>query len=159
MSEPRYLNIGCGSKPYSNCINIDIRREVRLEVQADLLHLPFRDNIFDKIIANDIVEHFTANQVKILFAECRRVLKMYRPILIKTPYLEAIFENYKRRIFSDREITRRLFGSQDYPGNFHFQIYNPGILIELMKECGFPASIYKEDPESSTNFILESYKQ
>ncbi|MBW2992723.1 class I SAM-dependent methyltransferase [Candidatus Woesearchaeota archaeon] len=73
------LNIGSGSFPYINSINIDISYEMLYwnpsenKIQADALFLPFKDKSFDSAIAV-----FVANYIKDLadfIQELKRVLK------------------------------------------------------------------------------------
>lgn len=153
------LNIGCGSKKYTDCINIDVRREVRPEVQADLRFLPFRDGVIERIIAEDVIEHFTREEAKLLLKECFRTLKLGGFLNIKTPFFDKIVKYYQERIFSEDEIVRRIFGGQDYESNFHMYIYNPSTMQILLEECGFKYSAYIGEEKGRSNFMMEAQKQ
>ena len=56
---PRKLNLGCGSHSREGWVNLDIAAQPGIDVVHDIenLPLPFPDNHFDEILAQDILEH------------------------------------------------------------------------------------------------------
>ena len=65
------LDVGCGLRK-DGTINIDSDVSVRPDILCDMLHLPFRENSFDKIILRWVVEH-TLNP-DLLITESHKVL-------------------------------------------------------------------------------------
>lgn len=67
------LNLGCGHEPKSGWVNVDRRMIVGVtDLVADIRHLPFRDQQFDAIVAENVLEHLTDPRPAI--AEIARVL-------------------------------------------------------------------------------------
>jgi len=83
------LDVGCGhlsSHLSRGEINVDINKPVRIPenfILADAHHLPFIDNLFEKVYFYDIIEH-VENPSKCL-REIHRVLKVGGKIEISTP--------------------------------------------------------------------------
>ena len=71
------LDVGCGRNPKNvnnaECIHIDVVKYDTVDLVADALHLPFKDCIFDEIIASEVVEHL--DRPEVFFREAHRVLK------------------------------------------------------------------------------------
>lgn len=104
VSELTTLDLGCGFgektvsfQPFSSClIGLDIRSECvravrNLGVQAiiaDATSLPFRDEVFDRVVCFDLVEH-VANSLGLL-NEVNRVLKKNAILLLTTPNAKRV---------------------------------------------------------------------
>lgn len=87
------LEIGCGSRPYrpkkgEKAIHLDIRKLPDVEVVHDLNNIPypFRDNRFDVIIANHVIEHL--DNVPRVMEELHRILKPKGAIKIRAPFFK-----------------------------------------------------------------------
>lgn len=158
------LNLGCGEKVFDEypeghkCINFDNRSLKGVDVVGDVRHISFPDSIFDYILASDIIEHFTIKETKHLLLEWKRLLKPNGVLEIKTPNLKFLAENYVKGL-RDRAhphpadfFSYHVFGGQDYPGNFHYVIFDRDWLNLVCKECGFEELEYKEIAQ---NFILK----
>ncbi len=87
------LDLGCNDgpfKPYiSNYVGLDmasacLRKFEAMNLQAIGQHLPFRDGVFERIFASEILEHVWARDQ--VLGECRRVLKPGGEILLSVPY-------------------------------------------------------------------------
>lgn len=50
------LNVGCGGDRWGK-VRLDIARNVRPTIIADIQHLPFVDNSFDVAKASHVLEH------------------------------------------------------------------------------------------------------
>ena len=45
------LNLGCGTDYRKGYINVDVSRNIKVDVLADLnLGLPFKDNVFEEVL-------------------------------------------------------------------------------------------------------------
>ena len=57
----RILDLGCGSNRREGAVGVDITRGSAADVIADLdrSFYPFRDNTFDRIVYNQVIEHLT----------------------------------------------------------------------------------------------------
>lgn len=80
------LNLGCGSAPLRDHVNVDISPDVGADVVHDLDTgpWPFPDDCCESIAAQDVFEHL-ANPI-LFMTECHRVLKAGGLLLIKSPH-------------------------------------------------------------------------
>ncbi|RYY70133.1 MAG: class I SAM-dependent methyltransferase [Chitinophagaceae bacterium] len=93
----KLMDFGCGSKPYKSLftqvdeyIGVDYQGEghshvnEEIEVYYDGKTLPFEDNTFDSILANEVLEHIF--NLEAILQELKRVLKPGGKILISIPF-------------------------------------------------------------------------
>ena len=86
------LDIGCNDGPYQphirRYVGLDIASAFLKKIKAPSLQalsqkLPFRMNVFERVLASEVLEHiWDRDQV---LGECRRVLKRNGKIIISTP--------------------------------------------------------------------------
>lgn len=104
------LDLGCGygavteviSKKFKT-ISVDIEhdrvkiakmRSDSIVICADGVHVPFKDNMFDLIILNDILEHLNyTNQFKIC-NEANRVIKKDGKVMVTVPNRLQLFDDH-----------------------------------------------------------------
>jgi predicted SAM-dependent methyltransferase len=154
------LNLGCGDKILDECpvgykcVNLDNRDLPGVDVVADVRKLPFEDESFDYMIASDIIEHFPLSETGNLINEWVGVLKVGGTIKIRTPNLKFLAEHYLR--YNDASfVSKHVFGGQDYPGNFHYIIFDRLWLATIFKQFGLMEVDYKEE---ETNFVAKYFK-
>lgn len=71
----RRLNVGCGDRPREGWINLDCQQRPGVDVVHDARQgLPFPDNSFDELLADNFLEHFVSEHVVLLINEFHRVL-------------------------------------------------------------------------------------
>lgn len=82
------LNIGSSSKKvYSNTINFDIGKFENVDVVGDGKKLPFKNNSFDVVLIESVLEHI--DEPEIVIKEGYRVLKKGGKIYISIPFVFA----------------------------------------------------------------------
>lgn len=161
------LNLGCGKDIREGYLNIDMYASDGVDIICDVSNLPLKDNSADEIIASDILEHFSWRKVRNVIREWRRVLTHYGRIWIRTPRLEGIIELYQRRPKGWRRedgkgidpIVERIFGAQDYGGNFHYVIFDTHSLVRLLIEEGFFVIDVMPDGEDISNLCVTAVKR
>ena len=80
------LNIGSSSKKaYSNTINLDIGPFDNVDIVADGKNLPFKDDVFDGILIESVLEHI--DEPEIVIREAYRVLKPNGKIYVSIPFV------------------------------------------------------------------------
>jgi SAM-dependent methyltransferase len=86
------LNIGAGgtAERHPNCIEFEHKIFRHTDVVGDAHHLPFRDNVFDRVFAFNVFEHLA--DPKTAAQEIHRVLKPGGEIAIHTAFLQALHE-------------------------------------------------------------------
>lgn len=90
MKKPKILDVGSGNRPYfengADVVHMDKVKLSHTEVVHDLetFPLPFKDNEFDFIITNHVLEHI--DNFFGLMAELHRILKPKGIIKIRVPH-------------------------------------------------------------------------
>lgn len=131
------LNLGCGEKKISSYINIDNRLECNPDIVCDVRRLPYNEETVDRILASDVLEHVGRLEVEAVLREWYRVLKPGGQLIIKTPNVDTIIDAYKTHQISFDEFIRKLYGSQDYDGNYHHMGFCPESIKQLLEKVGF----------------------
>jgi predicted SAM-dependent methyltransferase len=155
------LNLGCGEKTYAfypdeeyKCINMDNRALSNVQVIGDVRKLEFPDNHFGYILASDVIEHFPISKTEDLLKEWARVLKIGGIMEIRTPNIEWVVKHY----YTTRDckfVSWHIFGGQDYPGNYHYVIFDRALLNDFCNK----ADLHEVDYSAmDSNFTLKVMK-
>lgn len=131
------LNLGCGSEILSGYTNIDAREECNPDLVCDIRKLPYDDSSVDKILASDILEHTGRLETIDVLKEWARVLKPGGILIIKIPNIDTIIDVYKAKKIPFDELVRKLYGGQQYNGNYHYTGFNPENITQLLTSVGF----------------------
>lgn len=137
------LHLGAGStaRKHPNCLEFEHKIFRHTDVVGDAHALPFRENVFDRVLAFNVFEHLRAPAVAA--CEIHRVLKPGGAVMLHTAFLQPLHEaphHYYnatefgvREWFRDFEIERC-----DVSGNF-----SPGFML------GFVAATLLESVRQS----------
>ena len=113
------LNLGCGRTALPGFIGLDMTLSAAVDVQASATELPFKDEVFDLVVASHILEHIPDSVLvsqgngrfrQTLGLDCLRdeVDRVLRPggrFLIRVPYKESS----KYEIYHFKQFDRRSF--------------------------------------------------
>ncbi|HLD90887.1 MAG TPA: class I SAM-dependent methyltransferase [Patescibacteria group bacterium] len=155
------LNIGCGNRIYKEypkgytCVNLDIRPLEGVDIVGNVEAVDLPNEQFDYILASDIIEHFPISKTIGLLKEWARLLKHGGVMEIRTPNMQWAVEYY-RQTGDAKFVSYHMFGGQDYPGNFHFVMFDVKWLSNL---CIAANLIPSNHSFEGSNFILEVYKK
>jgi len=155
----RKLNLGCGGDIRQDFINCDVRKLQGIQLRCDIEHnhLPFKDSVFDEVLAKDVIEHVSFRRVETLLKEIHRILKVKGKVIIQTPDFEQIVRKWQEgKIKGWWQISYWLYGAQDYPENTHKLIFTKSELKNLLEQIGFEVFSIEND---NTNFICEAIKK
>ncbi len=95
------LNLGCGKLHREGYVNVDLHGG---DVRADGLRLPFRDGVFDEILASHILEHVI--DLEAMMLELSRVLRPGGILMARVPYgLESLYDPFHYRAFDETTMT------------------------------------------------------
>src|ERR1017187_3334346 len=103
-------------------------------VPADLLNMPFRDDWFDAVICNHVLEHVDDDRQGM--REIRRVLKPGGWAILQVPIALALTRTIEDPSVKDESERIRGFGQRD-----HLRMYSPEDYPEGARESGFEVSI------------------
>lgn len=158
------LNLGCGNDIRDGYVNVDFRQTHPTVMVVDLSKIPwpFPDQSADEILMLDFLEHFPYTQTPRILLECYRVLKTDGDLIIQVPdgghlanalslqgeYLcnrcgTKMNDSYRSCSECGQSATeiaeaamRRLYGGQDFPGNFHFTCFTQSSLMHKAAAAG-----------------------
>lgn len=131
------LNLGCGTEKRADCININYRSEANPDLVCDVKKLPYSKQSVDKIVADDIVEHFGHKEVKNVLTHWYELLRVGGTLEIKTPNIDTIIEAYQSGRIPISELIGKLYGRQRTRGDYHYNGFNPETITELLEGIGF----------------------
>ncbi|GGF26229.1 hypothetical protein GCM10011611_35370 [Aliidongia dinghuensis] len=132
------LNLGCGHIPMEQYINVDLRELPSVDVVAEVDDLPFEAETVSEIYSAHLIEHFPQEHFR------RRLLPYWRSLLadhgvlhVVAPDGEAMLDGIAKRTYAFSDFREVLFGGQDYDGDFHYNMFTPDTLAEMLAEVGF----------------------
>ena len=89
-------------------------------------------NTADLIYMCHILEHVPRNQLSVVLKEMYRILKPNGKLRLSVPDFDYIISIYNDTNHEIECISPPLMGGQDYPANFHFEIFNKSYLEKLL---------------------------
>ena len=132
------LNIGCGHITKPDYINVDMRDLPGVDVVAEAGGLPFEPNSVDEIFSAHLIEHFPQEELRRrLLPHWRSMLKLGGSLRAVTPDGEAMLAKLAQGSYSFDDFREVLFGSQDYEGDFHYNLLTPHSLSHMIEEARF----------------------
>jgi predicted SAM-dependent methyltransferase len=132
------LNLGCGHVPLDGYLNIDRRALPGVDLVAEIDNLPFEDGEVAEIHSAHVLEHFPQEQLRrSLLPYWHRLLRTGGTLRAVVPDAEAMIDHYARGEYPYQSLREVTFGGQDYEGDFHFNMFTPESLTELLEASGF----------------------
>jgi len=112
---PIRLDIGSGSNPQKNCINID-NRDLGDNMVWDITKgIPFPDDSVEGIFSSHFIEHLTDAQSIEFLRECLRVLKSNHRLIVRCPHVLSPFAFYPGHLSFWNEQRTESLGRLEYP--------------------------------------------
>lgn len=160
--DEKKLNLGCGQDIKQGWVNLDSIKLGGVDVVWDIekLPLPFKDEEFEEILAQDILEH-TSNFISIL-KDLHRILKPRGKLSIRVPHFTSV-DNFAdpthKKMFSILTffffVKNSPFGKVDereYYFDFHFGKVQS---IKITFEHGSRLFVYNRLAKSFFNRTLK----
>jgi len=125
-------------------ISIDLNSPLAM-IKMDLTHLQFKDNSFDAVICNHVLEHIPDDRKAL--SEIYRVLKPGGWAILQVPISLSLKKTYEDPKIVDPEEREKNFGQKD-----HVRLYGQDY-EERLKKTGFLVKVYhfqKELGEAKT---------
>jgi len=132
------LNLGCGHVPLDGYLNVDRRALPGVDIVAEVDQLPFAAGEVAEICSAHLLEHFPQEQLR------RELLPYWTSLLRSDGVLRAIVPDgagmaraYASQEYGFETLRQVTFGGQDYDGDFHYNMFSPESLSEVLREAGF----------------------
>ena len=152
------LNLGCGSTPFENFINIDIRNLPSVDVVDDVGKLTkFKSNSVDAIYACHVLEHFGRHQYMKVLERWYSILKDEGILRISVPDIGEVCNQYSKGM-SFKKLVGFLYGGQTYKENYHYIGFDFESLESDLKSVGFKA-VYKWDWRKTEHSHIDDFSQ
>ena len=136
--QPIRLNVGCGHIPHPDKLNVDVRELPGVDIIAGAENLPFEPTSVDLIYAAHLLEHFPRRYLlDVLLPYWSSLLKSDGRLQLVVPDSQAMLASHERGEMSFDSLAEVTFGKQDYDGDFHYAMYSPETLCQLLHEAGF----------------------
>jgi len=135
-----YLNAGCGTVSFDNCINMDLIKTklVNSDVIGSVLDIPFRDNSFKGVIFAHVLEHLFKREHRRALLEIRRVLKDDGKVYIEVPDFELALKYFLENFRGRKEYWYMcVYGREDYASDVHKSGITEQYLTDLLFLCGY----------------------
>jgi predicted SAM-dependent methyltransferase len=172
QSKAPKLNIGCGGRVLAGWLNTDYDSKLAMVMHLDIRQtFPFKEETFDYIFSEHIIEHMSYPDGVKMLTECFRVLKTSGKIRISTPDLAFLIDLTKPEKSDLQRAYIKWAANTFIPGapdnnevfvinNFvrnwgHTFIYDENTLRGAMTSAGFK-TITKFDQHESNDAALRN---
>lgn len=164
----KILEIGGGDKPLKGefgnriTLNMDIRKSPNVDVVHDLEQppWPFKDEEFENIFAQYVLEHCGWRNLDKVLSESYRVLKRNGKIIAIVPNTLVQCEKIVKDGVNEKTVEM-LFGSQEFnPPSLgaHKTGFSKRYAKMLFEKAGFSRVDVIDYPDVPTDMIIEAYK-
>ncbi|HLA39753.1 MAG TPA: methyltransferase domain-containing protein, partial [Candidatus Glassbacteria bacterium] len=131
------IELASGERPHNGYLHCDMRLLENTDLICRVETLPFADGSVESLLASHIIEHFSYREIDRVLAEWHRVLRRGGELLIITPNFAYIAHGYVDGWMQYTEARNRMFGGQDYTGNYHYTMFDSAAMSAVMTETGF----------------------
>jgi predicted SAM-dependent methyltransferase len=132
------LNLGCGHVPLDGYLNVDRRALPGVDIVAEVDELPFAKGELAEIASAHLLEHFPLEQLRRellpYWASLLRPGGVFRAIVPDGAAMARAFAAQEYSFESLRQVT---FGGQDYDGDFHYSMFSPQSMSQILRDAGF----------------------
>jgi predicted SAM-dependent methyltransferase len=132
------LNLGCGHVPLQGFVNVDMRGLPGVDIIAPVGDIPIKRGSVAEIFSSHLLEHFPQEELR------RNLLPYWGSLLVSGGIFRAVVPDGETMLakaadgsYAFHDFREVLFGSQDYTGDFHYNMFTPESLSELLSEAGF----------------------
>jgi len=160
------LQVGCGEVKgrYKDpeWINLDMVRACdgdEIDILGDGTQLPFKDNVFEEVVAVHVLEHVTRDKAPVMLSEIYRVLKPGGVAYIEVPDFMKVIAHLTYAFMEGNEAaihiwTTSVYGKNEKPGMAHYNGFYAMKLFLLFRNAGFRGI---ENLQGEENMISRHY--
>ena len=132
------INVGCGQHQIEGFLNVDRRSLPGIDVVADATNIPFERGELLEIRSSHLVEHFSSYILdRVLLPHWASLLQAGGTLTTVAPDGAAMLKAVNDGTMEFEDFREVLFGSQDYDGDFHYNLITPNSFSESLRRAGF----------------------
>ena len=132
------LNLGSGAHAVDEYLSVDVRELPGVDIVADVAALPYRSGTVDELFSSHLIEHFTATVMeRELLPYWYSLLKSEGIFRVIFPDLDGMIQAYTKNEMSFEALAEVIMGGQDYQLDYHYTVYSPERVAEMLKRVGF----------------------
>ena len=132
------LNVGCGHIPLEGYINIDQRKLPGVDMIADANAIPVEQGEVAELGCSHLVEHFSQPMLeRVLLPHWFSLLRPGGKLTTVAPDGAAMLSAVNAGDMTFEDFREVLFGSQDYDGDFHYNLITPDSFRATLERAGF----------------------
>ena len=137
ITKPLRFNLGCGHISIPDFVNVDARDLPGVDLVADVTKIPIDPGQIQEIYAAHLVEHFPRHFFRdIILPHWIDLLESDGLLRIVIPNSEAMIKAFQEGQMTFTDLALVTFGKQEYDGDFHYAMYNPDSITELLRDAG-----------------------
>lgn len=138
------INIGSGPLDVEGYISVDARDLPNIDVVSDVSNMPFDTESVDEIYSAHLLEHFEGLVLeKELLPYWFGLLKPGGTFVAIVPDLDAMAREYASGNMAFSALAEVIMGAQDYKLDYHYNVFSPEVLVEMLKQTGFKETSIK----------------
>ena|SRR3989339_208442 len=152
------IDLGAGARS-TGAINVDIRPLNNIDIIANVLYLPFASESIERVVLNQVIEHFNHQEAQRLLTELKRVtipggvIEIWTPNFLSIGILMAwLFGRIDWSNPDSPSIYTPLTGGQEYPENVHKSYWTADLLKLYIERAGLVVEEISTDQRFSTKF-------
>jgi len=131
------VNLGCGHVQPKGYINVDGRRLDGVDVVTEVGNLPFAPGSISELYSAHLLEHFPEEQLtRVLLPYWLSLLKPGGTFRAVVPDADTMIRDYAAGHCPFEDLRRVTFGDQEYDGDFHFNMFTPDSVADLLAAAG-----------------------
>jgi len=153
----RKLQIGPGKAYFPGWDNVDIFSNVRADLYASALALPYEPETFDLLYSSHVLEHINRNMTVAALSHWHSLLRKGGVLRLAVPSFSAVVEYYNK----EKDLVPLLgllFGGQRFILDSHCCVFDEMFLTKLLKQVGF-TEIRKWDWRKTEHAQFDDYSQ
>ena len=139
---PLRLNLGCGFDIRPSYLNVDFQEFHNPDLVADIRKLDvLPSEVYEEILAQDCLEHFSRCDAEPTLVEWSRLLKCGGILKLRVPNVIGLLELFnwesKQSVEDQKTLVQCLYGTQAYNGDWHLNGFTKVLLEHYLDQAGF----------------------
>jgi predicted SAM-dependent methyltransferase len=131
------LNVGCGHVILPDYINVDIRELPGVDILSDSGAIPLPPECVSEVYSSHLIEHFPREIfIRNVMPHWIGLLKPNGELSAVLPDASAMLTDHSNGQMSWDDLREVIFGLQEYPGDYHYSLYEKKELQQIFERSG-----------------------